>query len=193
MPARRAPALAVLSLALLAGPAGSARSGEDLLGLFADEAASVCAAPTAAYSTTSLYVIARLDALDALMAAEFAIAGWPGSPGYPLGQCTPQWNSPLVIGALDDDFAIAFSAPLSGPLALLGRLDFLPYTSSWPGTPLELRVIAASARDAVILVDGEAAEYEVLGGRFTFNCSENCNCGPAGTASLSIGEVKQLY
>lgn len=191
MPARRASALAALSLfAALSSPV---QASEDLLGLFADPSATLCAAPTAAYATTSLYVIACLDAIDVLTAAEFALTGFSLSPGYPLGLCTPQWNSPLVIGTLDEDFAIAFNTPLAGPLALLGRLDFQPFGATWPGPNGQLRVIAGSAREAVILVDSEAVEHDALGGRFTFNCSENCNCGPAGTASLSIGEVKQLY
>lgn len=191
MPARRAPALAVLSL--LAAFGAPAQAGEDLLGLFADQSASLCAAPSAAYATTSLYVIACLDAIDVVTAAEFALAGFSLSPGYPLGTCAAQWNSPLVIGTLEDDFAIAFNTPLAGPFALLGRLDFTPYGADWPGANGQLRVIPGSARTAIILVDSEAAECEVLGGRFTFNCSENCHCGPAGTASLSISEVKQLY
>ncbi|MBM4118313.1 hypothetical protein FJ251_11350 [bacterium] len=188
MPPRRA--LLALALALGALPA---RAGDDLIGLFADESATLCAAATTPYTTVSVYLTACLDGIDAIIAAEFALAGLSLSPGYPLGQCTPHWNSPLVIGSLEDDLAIAFTAPLAGPLALLGRLDFLPFGTDWPGVDRQLRVVAGSAQGAVILVDGDAVEREVLGGRFTFNCSQGCDCGPGGTASLSFGEVKQLY
>ena len=184
-------AAVLLPLALLASSA--ARAGDDTIGLYADEAATLCAAPLVAFQPLSVYVIATLDDLDWVMAAEFAIAGFPGSPGYPLGSCTPHWASPLVIGETAADIAIAFPQPLAGPAVLLGRLEFLAYGSSWVGANHGMQVVAGSAKDAILLVDGDAVEREVRGGRFTFNCSANCDCGPSGTASLSFSEVKELY
>ncbi|MEZ4395532.1 MAG: hypothetical protein R3C71_01330 [Candidatus Krumholzibacteriia bacterium] len=184
---------AALALAVLCASV-PASAATDMIGLYTDLSASSCSAPLTPYQAVTVYVMATLDRLDAVSAAEFSLDGYPGNPGYPLGQCTAVWESPLTIGDLDDDFTLAFLGDaVSGSPVLLGTLEFLAYSENWVDGDHRMTVVRGAEKQNIVLVDGDYEEHDVLGGEFTFNCSGTCNCGLGGAEAASISEIKGRY
>ncbi len=170
----------------------AAFASRDMIGLYSDEMASNCAVDLPVYSQVDVYVIATLSSIDGLISAEFKLDNYPSG-----GIITPFWNSPLTIGYLDDDFAIAFGDPQTGSTVILGRLEFMSINQGWPGSDYVVKVAGGSLAplDEPIIVDSDGETIGVSGGRFTFNCTNDtyCTCGDGSTADQNISALKHHY
>jgi hypothetical protein len=184
--------LAVISVVVLLLLPAAAFAGRDMIGLYADESASDCEADLQPYVNVDVFVVATLSSIDGLMAVEFKLDNYPSG-----GIITPNWNSPLVIGDPAEDVAIAFNDTQYGSTVILGSLGFMSITGNWPGSDYVVTVVGGDFADidAPIIVDEDAEENAVLGGRFTFNCTNdaNCGCGDGSTADQTISALKQTY
>lgn len=124
------------------------------------------------YQPAEVYVVCNLGLwVEAILAAEFAIDHLPGAA---MAQVTEHWNTQLVIGKLETGIALAFQEPLAGPLAVLGRLEFI----AWQPFPSDYVIdVVEDSWGVLKVVDADGAEeIQVLGGRHTFNCSNWCDC-----------------
>ncbi len=170
----------------------TALASRDMIGLYVDESASDCGGDLQPYVNVDVYVIATLSSINELRAVEFKLDNYPSG-----GIITPNWNTPLVIGDLQDDIALAFSENQTGSTVILGSLGFMSIATDWPGSNYVVTIAGGDIADidAPIIVDEEHVEHGVLGGRFTFNCTSdtNCACGDGGTADQSVSSLKQTY
>ncbi|MBM4118712.1 hypothetical protein FJ251_13450 [bacterium] len=186
----------LLTSLLVLALTGGVAVADTYIGLFADGQASHCYAPTAAYTTTRVHVIAWLDAswVGQISACEFYVENYPlDGPG---GIVTPVWSTPLVIGYVNYGIALAFPNPLNGPLAYLGRMDFYCIDPAWLGDNYALAVRPSRQSDTLALVNTLGETIPVAGGQFTFNCTNPsaCDClESVATADMSISNVKALY
>lgn len=179
-------ALVLLGLMLASSAFGQ---GSSYIGMFTDQSATDCDAPTVLYTTTTVHFLALLDTnqIPSLSAVQFRVSNWPAAG---LGLITQTWNTPLVIGEPSTDLALAFTVPLQGPLVYLGKVDFFPLNTAWIGSNYFMQVVPAASQDAVIIVRGsDATEFEVPGGPFTFNCTGVCPCQDGGTTYVAIESI----
>ncbi|MBC8366019.1 hypothetical protein H8E52_01275 [bacterium] len=185
--------LAALAILILALPA----CADSLIGLFADEGGDQCWASIEPYVEIELHVLVFLDPYDfygGLTAAEFRLENWPGNPGYPLGMVTANWNSDLLLGELDDDFSIAFSAAQPGPIVELGTLSLQMFSEDWIEDGQQIVVGPGNDCSCIVLVDELFEIYDADGLQFTFNCEELCSCIPGGTPIQSNwSHIKSMY
>ncbi len=166
-------------------------ASRDMIGLYTDASASECGVDVQPYVPVDIYVIATISSIDGITAAEFSLANYPSAGGF----ITPQWNSTLTLGSLESSFAIAFSVPLTGSTEVLGTLQLLSFGEPWPGNDYAVSIARGDVYDTPVIVDLESEPIPVLGGRFTFNCTSdaNCGCGDGGTADQSVSALKQTY
>ncbi len=184
----------VITLLLLAAMSSIA-AAESYIGMFDDVQATICYGDTEVYVTKSVHFIAYLDPeIPAITAAEFSVPNLPESGA--LGIVTASWNTTLVIGNLDYGIALAFSDPVPGPLAALGTVDFFPIDAAWIGADYLMEVLAAQDSGNLVVVDDGFVTIPVLGGNYTFNCSnpDECDCVDSVPVSpTSWSAVKALY
>ncbi len=171
--------------------AGTAFAQDSVIGIYFDDAATICDADLATYVTTTVNVIAILPAnIPAITAAEFRISNLPLDPACAI--LTQNWNTPLVIGTVDYGIALAFSPALPGPYALLGTLDIFLLDANCVGADHEVLVEAALDSGNLVVVDEGYNEHPAIGWFFKFNCTTGCSCQTA-TEESSWGGVKALY
>jgi len=168
-----------------------------LIGIFTDDMGTACDAPIVTYAPVAVHVMAYIPNLPGgITAVEFSIANYPGNPGYPTGTATPTWDSDLVIGDVSYDISIAFSAPIYGPFAHLGQIEFLMFDPAWIGDDYVMTVAPGNDCECLVVVDDLFEIVNVEGGMFTFNCTTgDCVCYEGGTATedTSWSAVKALF
>ncbi len=185
--------LVMLCLAV-AGPG----IAQGLIGIFADDVwGSECHAPIEEYVPMMVHVMAVVPDIDAVTAAEFRIANYPGNPGYPIGSAYEYWNSDLIIGDITWDFSIAFSEPQPGPLIHLGSIEFTMFDPTWILDDWIMTVGEGADCECLVVVDADFEIVDVMGGQFTFNCTDPswCYCSwfPTATHESSWSAIKQLF
>jgi len=168
---------------------------QDFIGVFTDESGTVCDAELIEYVPVVLHVMAYIPSHPGgITAAEFMIANLPPNDGYPIGQITADWDTDLVIGDVTYDISLAFSTPVFGPFAHLGTLEFLMYDPAWVGADYVFTVAPGLDCDCLVVVDNLYDAFEVMGGQFTFNCTDVCYCiVPTATDETSWSAVKSLF
>ena len=99
------------------------------------------------YQPAKVYVIFIdedwYNIIDELTAAEFAIENLP----FDLCTITEHWNTNLIIGDAGTGIALAFSPPLTGPLFVLGYLEFI----AWEPVPDAMDQVAHDAYEVGVL------------------------------------------
>ena len=168
---------------------------ESFIGLFSDSGGLECGTQYTVGTMVKVYVLANLGSdIDGLRVAEFRIDNLPSFGGYPDGQIMTTWESGLSIGTIDQGIAIAFDTPQSGPLVMIGQLDFLGWDNNWLTTDHRLVVVPGLDSDQLVIVDSDYITFDVEGGIFTFNCSSEsmCSCGGL-KGPASWGQLKSLY
>jgi hypothetical protein len=177
-------------LTLMAGAANA-----NVVGIFGDMDATICSAPVMPYVQMSVYILAVLDEIPSLTAAEFGASNFPENLGYPVGQVTVTWTTSLVIGNIYEGVALAYDAPQPGPIVRLGTavvLDFGGYAFDNHMTC----IVASPANPSVltpVVVDANYDVYEANGWCFIFNCTVgDCTCNVP-TQSSDFSSIKALY
>ena len=172
----------------------------EMIGLYADEAATVCHATLMPGAPVPTYIIATLTQLaDAgIVAAEFKIDGLPLN-GYEFGgMVTVIPTSDVVVGSLYEDFSIAWDAPQGAGtgIVLIAQVDFLSFSPTWVGTDQLMQVVEGDVCNCLVVVDEVYVAHDALGGSFWGNCSnpEDCQCiEDTATQDASWGSVKALF
>lgn len=181
--------IAALALSLLLfASVGSA----NVIGVFGEVEAVTCTADALVpYSYVNIYFNALLTDIGAISACEF---GATGVDFTGMAIATVLWNTTLVIGDImtPSGVALAFTAPLAGPVANLGHIQYFVLAPF----PADSRVsIVASGDGNLVLVDSATnGEVPATGQDFMFNCSQSdCSCSGVPTDESSWSEVKALY
>ncbi len=160
------------------------------IGMYSDDMATSCDLVLPVYVTTPVYFFANMDPLEMLatIGVEFKVDNLPGPSA---AMATPVWDTPLVIGAMDTDIALAFNPALEGPLGYLGLVNFFGLADL--GADYVMTILAGDLKDDIIIVNADgAAEMPAGGGQFTFNCSGTCVCSTA-VEDGSWSSIKALY
>jgi hypothetical protein len=144
-----------------------AATAEPVIGLYDDPAGYVCASDVDLYVTMSVYVVADLQEVDEITAAEFYIENLPVNDGF--GLRTDLWNTGLVIGTPEYGVALAFNPPLDGPMALLGQLDFFMLDEAWIYDDHCMDVEPSLDSGLLVVVDGNYDTIDAYGYVFNFN------------------------
>ncbi len=183
-----------LLLLLVAAPAAAQ---DTYIGLFTDPSATECDAPYGGVGATlSVEVVAIVPGVSAVSAVEFRVGNLP--PNADGGIVSTSWNTALVIGDLENGISLAFSPMLPGPVVHLGTINFYDYSGTWVGDDHMTSVLETLDSGNLVVVDDEFNTFPVLGGQFTFNCTDpdGCNCLPGpgveclvGTELLDFGSV----
>jgi len=169
---------------------------QDFIGMFSDADGTACDAVLTPYEPLTVHVMAYIPNVPGgITAAEFSVANYPGNPGYPTGSATETWDSDLVIGSLEWDFSIAFSAPVFGPFAHLGSIEFLEFDDTWIGDDYVMTVMPGNDCGCLVVVDDVFEIVDVMGGMFTFDCTTgDCLClESTATSESSWSAVKALF
>jgi len=172
---------------------------QDFIGIFTDEVGTACDAEfDTPFTDLTVYVMAYIPSFpDGITAAEFSIPNIPEDMGYPCGDTDITWATPLVIGDVAFNISLAFDAPLYGPFALLGTIEFGMYEQDgcdWIGIDQTMNVLPGVDEGNLVIVDDAYNIHTVMGGIFTFNCTDVCFCldGTA-TEDVSWSAVKALF
>jgi hypothetical protein len=147
------------------------------------------------YVTTTMHVVAVLDDLEGITAAEFLIDAPAFIPNVDV-IVTPVWNSPLTIGDAfgDEGFSIAFSECQPGPVVPLGSISFFVINGAWPGANAYFCVVQTNDSQQLVLVDCDFLTVPAQGWCFVANCDlPDCSCGAVPTEDASWGAIKALY
>ena len=155
---------------------------DNFIGVFAETTGETCYADAPPYQMVTLHVMAYVPSYAGvgITAVEFRIDDLPENLGYPYGLITPTWDSPLVIGDPWYGIAIAFAQPQYGVFVHLGTLEIMSFSEDWIGEDQEMRVEASYSSGYLVVVDANYEEHWIMGGQFTFNCSDPyyCTCLP---------------
>lgn len=179
------------ALLLLVAMSSIAAAQDPFIGLYADDAGVLCEANVTTYVNTTVYVFVVVpESIVLIPAVEFKVENLPTAA---MAIMTPTWNTPLVIGTVDWDIALAFNPPLTGPQALLGTLTFFPLLDFGPDWVMT--VAAGNDCECLVIVDQNYNEIPgELGHHFTFNCSGVCTCiDGVATEDATWGQIKALY
>jgi len=169
------------------GTGTSGGGGNPLLGMYADDEATICDMGQNPGVTATVKVSAVLPAwLAGITAAEFRIDNLPVSGAN--GILSEYWNTYIVSGDPHVGITLTFDPPLDGPIARLGELDFYEINYNWIGLNY-LMEIAAGAR----VVGTDFVQYWCNPGHFTFNCTGWCDCTWATPVVLSDFELQDLH
>ncbi len=190
----------IILMAVLCLSVGTAvaQHSNSTIGIFADEAATICELDLLVYVAQSVYVYALINETtipSGVTAVEFQFGNVPTSG--PNVQVSVTWGSSLVIGDLwSEDFSIAWGEPVTGSMVLIGTLGFFTINADWAGSDYRLSILDAFEGAVIgkLIVDHEYNELDAYSSGFVFNCTapETCNCDVA-TQAKSWGEVKALY
>ena len=181
-------------LLLVAMSSVAAAQGQPFIGLYADDTAVLCEADLTPFVPMNVYVFAYLQDIPAITAAEFRV---DNLPGVAQAIITPTWNTTLVIGTLGYDLALAFTPALTGPVALLGTLQFLALSDL--GADWRMTVMPGLDCNCLVVVDTDYVEHACEPDHFlTLNCTGaldyGCNCQPTiATEDATWGQIKALY
>lgn len=183
--------VALLALALMSSVAGA----ESWIGMFADDAATICDAEIGPGVPVDAFLYAVIDPSDfpnGITAAEFRLDNYPEAGAD--GMISESFSSPVNIGTLGWDFSIAWSSPQAPGNVHIGTLTFIAFTGNWIGADHLITVVEGNDCECLVVVDENYIQHDVGGGMFTFNCTGDCICYD-GTASeeTSWGAVKALF
>lgn len=203
-------AIALAAVLMLAAAVASATwEPVPRIGCFGDMAATLCSKPFPLNVSTTFYVLAVLEEIEAIRGAEFKIAGYPTQTGPGYGLITATWNG-LVIGNPINGIAIALNnPPVQGPIVHIGTLVFRPLNANWLGTNKVLDIEPTDSGD-LIVADIDYNEVTVVGWAFVGNCVPNsvinlpwsdndlntgaCQCEAAiPVEDTNWGSIKALY
>ena len=187
--------IAVVAMMLFAGIASA-----EMIGLYADQDATICYATIAPGAQTSTYVMATLTQLadEGITAAEFKIDNLPPSDYAQGGLVMVTPSSEVVVGDLWTDFSIAWAAPVGvgTGLVLIAQVDFLSFNPTWCGPDHMMQVVEGDTCACLVVVDPAFQAVDAIGGTFWGNCSnpEECVCiEDTATQDASWGSVKALF
>jgi hypothetical protein len=187
--------MAALLLLVAMSSIATAQEPMPFIGLYADDTAVLCEANVSQYVNTTVYVFVVVpESISLVPAVEFKVENLPTAA---MAIMTAAWNTPLVIGTVDWDIALAFNPPLTGPAALLGTLTFFPLADF--GADWRMTVAPGNDCDCLVIVDQDYNEIPgELNHFFTFNCTGaleyGCNCVPTiATENATWGQIKALY
>lgn len=177
-----------LSLMLFAGVASA-----DVIGIFGDEQGTICEVDAAtAYTYANIYFVALLTDTPMINACEFGATG-VSMPAN--GLATVTWNTDLVIGDImsPDGVALAFSEPLSAPVALLGNIEYF-ILNPFPADHM-MSVVPSGAGNLVVVDADSSSESPAMGWSLLVNCTlgDGCACDVIAVDDASWSEVKALY
>jgi hypothetical protein len=186
-----------LLVALMLLAMSSLASAQPYIGLFADADGTHCYADMPIGAPVTIHVMALIEDIPAITAAEFRIDNFTGSPGYPTSIVTQTWNSPLTVGTIDYGFSIAFTVPKPGPVVALGTIEYLTFDPTWIGADYVMTTDVTLDSGNLVVVDAEYITIPVGRGTYTFNCTnpELCPCydETIPTQDASWGSIKALY
>jgi len=183
-------ALMLLAMSSIAG-------AQPYIGIFADAEGTHCYADMPVGAPVTIHVMACIEDIPAITAAEFRIDNYTGNPGYPTSIVTQTWNSTLTVGEIDWGFSIAFQSPQPGPMVALGTIEYLTFNPTW--IPMDYVMTTDVTMDSgnLVVVDAGFVTIPVGRGTFTFNCTnpEFCPCydETIPTQDASWGAIKALY
>ncbi|MBC8366195.1 hypothetical protein H8E52_02175 [bacterium] len=187
--------IVVAAMMLFAGVANA-----DVIGVFADDQGGACTTTIMPYVPVDIFIVAILtETFDGgITAAEFKIDNWVGNPGYPIGITAMSYTSDLIIGAIDDDFSIAWNAPqgAGNGIVLIGSANLTMFDAAWIGPDHMMTVAAGNSCACLVTVDDIFEIHNAQGGLFWFNCSvpEDCVCLlETATEETSWSSVKALF
>lgn len=187
--------IAVVAMMLFAGVASA-----EMIGLYADQDATICQGPIVPGPPVNYYIIATLTQLaDAgITAAEFKIDNLPVSDYVAGGLITPAWTSEVTVGDPWTDFSIAWPTPQGAGtgMVLIGTLQFLCFNPAWVGADHLMEFVNGDTCSCLVVVDEAFVSYDAIGGKFWANCSdlEVCVCvEETATQDTSWGNVKALF
>ncbi len=175
----------------LSGFARNPVPASDHIGLFLDEAGTLCAGDFPIGIPDTVFVIAKVPSFadPGITAAEFRVAGLEALAG--LAEVTATWFYPPLGGDIAIGIRFDFGAPLPGEFVALGWLTVYPLVNL-PDN-LVLRVERSLDGDQLRVNDGAGLGWDLGGGRFTLNCldPELCDCldFEAGACALSSTEL----
>lgn len=188
-------AVLALSLMLFASVASA-----NVIGIFGDAAGTSCSADAVIpYTYTTVYFNALLTDVVNMSACEFGATGVALPPGAAIA--TVAWNTTLVIGDImtPDGAALAFSPPLTGPVAALGSIQYFLLTPALIPPNHLMSVVASGAGNLVVVDADSGAEVPADGWSLVMNCEVGgpfgqCECDDTiATEESSFSEVKALY
>ncbi len=110
------------------------------IGLSTEDGPESCCLDLEPYEAFSLYFYAPITGcLDGLTDLSFRISNWQDRPDNPGGLALYEWYADQVEGDVATGITLRWNEPvvLQGS-PILGRVDFLPLNSSWPGSELIL-------------------------------------------------------
>lgn len=182
--------LAMFVVMLMAGVANA-----EVIGIFGDMDATVCSMPVMAYVPATVYILAVLDQIPALTAAEFGSTNFPENLGYPVGQATVTWTTSLVIGNIYEGVALAYDAAQPGPIVHLGTVAVLDF-GGYNFDNHFAQIVASPANPEAttpVVVDADYNVVEAMGWGLIFNCTVgDCSCMVA-TETSDFSSIKALY
>ena len=187
-------ALMMLAIASFAG----AQTLNSWIGMFDNNVGDqICYGDVVTGTPTVVYFGAVVDEGEfpyGITAAEFRVENLPPNDYAQGGLITYTWTSEVVVGDLDWDFSIAWSAPQAGAFVLIGQGDFLQLADGWVGDDHVMEVMAGNTCECLVLVDDQFVARDVIGGEFTWNCTGECLCiWVTAAEESSWTEVKSLY
>ncbi len=163
----------------------------DHIGLFLDEAGTLCAGDFPIGTADTLFVLAKVPSFaePGITGAEFRVAGLEALAG--LAEVDALWFTPPASGDIATGIRFDFAAPQPGELVALGWLTVYPLVSL-PDN-LVLRVERSLDGDQLRVDDADGLSWDVGGGRCTLNCLDPglCDCldFEAGACQLSATEL----
>jgi len=182
--------LAMFALMLMAGVANA-----NVIGVFADMDATTCEIAVIPYAPVDLFILAVLDNVPAITAAEFGADNMPENLGYPNGTVTITWSTGLVIGNIYEGVALAWDAAQVGPIVLLGNVNVLDFGGFAFDNHATCIVGSPSNPDYTVpvIVDEEYVVHEATGWCFVFNCVGDCDCMSIPVEDTDFSSIKALY
>lgn len=186
-----------LLVALMLLAMSSVAGAQPYIGLFADAEGTHCYGDMPIGAAFTIHVMAYVEDIPAITAAEFRIDNYTGNPGYPISIVTVAWNSDLVVGTIDYGFSIAFPTPQPGPMVPLGTIEYLTFDPAWMGQDYVMTTDVTLDSGNLVVVDADFVTIDVGRGTFTFNCTDPglCPCYDESipTQDASWGSIKALY
>lgn len=181
---RSAPWLLAL-LALL--PASIAQAQAGAIGLYADEAGTVCSVEDRGDGRVDVYVIHQ--AAPGAAASRWRIAA---GGGFAMPYAGETW-SVVAIGDTQSGATASYGACLSSPI-VLARVTYVSMGASPPCAFLEVVPDPESSTGAIEVVDCASQTLVGAGSRLYVNPDDSCRCGLANPSrDTDWGRIKAMY
>ena len=171
------------------------------IGLYADEAATVCYSDFGFGPPTHLYIYATLEPVlidVGITAVEFKIDNLPVNDMI-NGMVSVVPTSEVVVGNVYTDYSVAWQTPqgVDTGIVLVADCYFSMYAPGWVGTNHLMQVVEGEDCNCIALVDDEFVAHDGFGDSFWGNCTvpDDCQCLeiPSAATESSWSDVKSLY